>query len=119
MIELLLDVLAVHRLTRLITADRITRHLRATLIAMSYGDWTGAPYRSPQYSPPLDIEWEHRVELDDDAPLLAALISCRWCVSMWVGLAVVLVLRHVPGWKPIRNALALSSAGTLLADFEG
>lgn len=114
MIELLLDVLAVHRLTRLITADRITRALRVDVIRLSYNDdpFTG-------HFPESEAEWEQRVELDDDAPMLASLIMCRWCVSMWVGLAVVLVLRHVPGWKPIRNALALSSAGTLLADFEG
>lgn len=110
MIELLLDLLAVHRLTRLITTDRITRALRTQIIAIGYGDYIG-PERT-------EFEWEQRVDLDDDPPMLAALITCRWCVSVWVALAVVLVIRHMPGWRRVRNALALSSAATLLAGAE-
>lgn len=106
--DVALDVLAVHRLAHLVTTDVITKPARVAVIRMAYGDW---------WNYPADEDWEEHVALDDDPPKLATLVTCRWCSSVWAALAVV-CLRRVPGWRLVRDALALSSASTLLVRVE-
>jgi hypothetical protein len=107
MLGLLLDVFAVHRLTRLITTDEITKPARNALIAIAYGDYLADP----------DTDWTEHYELDDDPPKLAYLIHCRWCASVWAAV-IVLALHGHRGGRQIRNVLALSSASTLLVSIE-
>jgi hypothetical protein len=78
-IRLALRLAAVYRLTGLVVDDEVTRPLRAWV----HTRWPGSP--------------------------VAYLLSCRRCVSVWAGLAVV----FAPAW--LVDALA-GSAATILAD---
>lgn len=95
---LVVDALAIARLTRLVTKDRITRPLRRPIIRAAYGGT-------------LPEAWEElgpTVVLDDaDSPEVAYLLSCDWCASAYVAVAVVLARAFVPGvWDPIARVLA-------------
>lgn len=123
LLELAEDMLAVHRLTRLATLDEITRPWREQLIERSYvhhrwvrDDGVVVERHLPEHEGPGG--WETAVEVDGlGAPRLATLITCRWCASVWVALAVVVVRRR-RWWRPVGRLLALSSASTLLAGLE-
>ena len=98
---LVVDALAVARLTRLVTTDRITRPLRRRAVAAAY-----APA-------PLPDGWDDlgptTVTDDPDAPKAAYLLSCDWCSSMWVAAFVLVARATVPGvWDPIARILAAS-----------
>jgi hypothetical protein len=88
---LLLGALATARLTRLITTDRITQAPRNALLR----------------------------RLDGDG-LLAYLVVCDWCVSVYTGAAVAAVAAWGPHWSAwILAALAFSYAAGWLAAREG
>lgn len=128
--DALVDALAAYRLTRLATADVITRPLRARLIALAYerreqqtfGD--GRIRYDPLYrahgQPPLtEAELDGLPENDDDAPKLADFVKCRWCAGMWISGFVVVARRYAPRvWDPLARALALSAAAALIAGLE-
>jgi hypothetical protein len=106
--ELAVDVLAAHRLTRLVTADVITEPAREALLRWSYrrkGDTGQAPATG----------WTDYAEVDPDAPRLARLVTCRWCAGFYVAAAVVAARRWLPGWHYVARVLATSSAAALLA----
>lgn len=87
---LLLDSLAVYRITRLIVTDEITAPLRDPII-----DW-------------LD-EHEH--------PKLAYLLSCPWCASVWAAAAVLLIRWRAPKvWAQLRWALSMSATAGIIAE---
>jgi len=113
MIELIVEVLAVHRATRLVTSDVITRPLRARVIRFAYDPW------NVRSSPLTDLQWEAEVVLHDEPPMLAKLVTCRWCSSVWVALfAVVAKVCFPRAWRALSRALALSSASSLLVGLE-
>lgn len=148
------DVLAVHRLTRLATADEIARPLRDRIIQWAYThhhriNWQGrrtpstysggravvvVRYESddPLWSSetrreydewvmdqPDSPPWATLVEIDAEPPKLATLVSCRWCMSVWIAAGVCIVRRVAPRvWAPVAYALAASSLSTLLARLE-
>lgn len=89
---LVVDALACYRLTRLVVADGITEPIRDRLITKRDGttrDW-----------------WEQ-------------LISCRYCVGVWVGFGVMAWRWLAPGvWTPIAYALAIACAAPLVALLE-
>jgi len=107
-----LDILAVHRLTRLATKDSITSPWRSRLIAAAYGSPDAARREADH-----EEDWHRKLALDDNPPKLAELLTCRWCMSVWIAGAVMLV-RHTRPWRVLRYLLALSSASTLLAQIE-
>lgn len=112
----LVECLAVYRLARLVTTDTIAEPARERIIEAAY---MGAG-RAELYRPTAVVYgWEHVVGQDADPPKLATLVTCRWCTSMWVALGVVFVARHLPGWGPMADALALSAVASLLARVEG
>lgn len=129
MIDLIVDVLAVHRLTRLIVDDTLTQEPRERVIAHAYGaDIVGGldgrvarmlDDAEQNHLVALDASdyWQQIVGLDEMPPKLATLVTCRWCASVWVGLAVVVVRRR-RWWRPLATALALSSASTMLVSVE-
>lgn len=101
--DLALDALAVARITRLITTDRVPfGALRQRVIRSSWDTQragvilVGEPGED---QPPLLVEW----------------LSCAWCCSVWVGLAV-LILRRLPGWRLVRAVLVSSYVTGFLAD---
>lgn len=98
-LTVLLAVLAVARLTRLVTADVIAQPFRAWVIRTRLD---GHPER------------------DDDDKLIT-LVHCRWCTSIWVSapVAVAVYLRPHSWWVVVPLLLlALSHASTLLAGLE-
>lgn len=127
--DLAVDAFACHRLTRLVTADTITRPVRAGIIRWAYarrqsnpawvkrGDgevtepyWRGAA---------TEAEWDQMPHDDDDAPKLAAFIVCAWCTSLWISVGICGLRRYAPSlWGPVARALAISSAAALLAGHE-
>lgn len=116
------DALAVNRITRLVTADTITRPLRARLIALSYGtdEWSrSGMIPVGGYKALTESEWDLRPHDDDDAPKLAAFIICPWCVGLWISIGVVVARRYAPRvWQPLAKVLALSSAAALISGHE-
>lgn len=110
--ELAVDLLACHRLTRLVTADVITQPLRERAIGAAYrrqGDTGSTPATG----------WAEYAEADPEAPKLASLLVCRWCTSIYLAAAVVAARRVAPGpWGYLARALAASSAAALLAAIE-
>jgi hypothetical protein len=115
--DLLVDALAVHRLTRLVTEDVITRPLRARIIRWAYdrrpyGILVSEVDRSHAY-------WDARPRGDDEAPKLAALLTCPWCVSVYVAAGALAVRQLAPGlWRAASYGLALSSSAALIANHE-
>jgi hypothetical protein len=108
---LVVDALAVARLTRLVTRDRITKRVRRPAVAAAY---TTAGQTFP--GPTWDL-FETAVVTDDpDAPDLAYLLSCDWCSSVWVAALVVAARALVPGvWDPIARILAASQVTGMAA----
>lgn len=93
--NLIVDMLATFRLTRLVIEDHITDGLRERV--------------------------KHSAMRSVDSPGVAAKIdtflSCPWCVSFHVGLGVVAARRFVPrAWGPLATVLALSAATGIIAE---
>lgn len=118
-----IDVLAVHRLARLVTRDTLTVRPRRAIIRWAYlraghdremvdGDGSG------------DNNLEAMVEADEvedpcGVPRPAVLVTCRWCASVSLGGLAVAGHGLVPAmWFPVAAALALSSASTFLIRLE-
>lgn len=116
--SLAVDALAVHRLTRLVTRDTITRPLRARVIRWSYTAHP-MPWRASQPVAMSESEWDEMPHNDDDAPKLAAFIVCPWCVGLWISLGITAARRYTPwAWQPVARVLALSTAAALIAGHE-
>lgn len=100
---ILLTVLVTFRLTVLVTRDRITRVPRERLQGWAESRWERRTGRTSDTD-----EWQSEI---------AYLLSCPWCVSIWVGGATVLAvgLTHdLPA--PILVWLAASGVTGLLAE---
>jgi hypothetical protein len=111
--DMVVDVLAAYRLTRLATADIISEPARQTAVTRLL--------RGSDHVPEMDHDQtaEQLVEAVKDPPKLARLITCRWCAGVWIAGAVVAARTLVPGrWDPIAKGLALSAGAALLARFE-
>jgi hypothetical protein len=110
--RLLVDGVAVYRLTKLVTDDSITEPLRTRFVALTYRA-AGRPI--PDHD---DRELAEAAMDDPDHPKLAELASCRWCAGMHLALGVVFVARRFRWWPDMADALALSAAGALIARLE-
>lgn len=99
---LLLDALAVYRLTHLIIHDVILASLRDMAI--------GHAYSSERNLDGTKIAVAKR-------PRVAQFLSCPWCVSMWCALIVVLVQALAPALCLYATAvLAFSALAGLLSE---
>lgn len=97
----LLVMLATHRLTYLVVADRITRGPREFV-----QNWAEARWYEAHSSAPESDEWQSK---------LAYLLSCPWCASIWVGGLVTLSAMWTVGvTAPLLVWLASSSVTGLL-----
>jgi hypothetical protein len=115
-IDLLTDMLAAHRLTRMVTADVLTEPMRERLIEATYVAAGRAEEEAASFP---NRTWQERVEYDEDPPKLATLLTCRWCASMWLAFGIVAARQLAPrAWPVVARALALSSAAALLATLE-
>lgn len=130
------DAAAVARLTRLITTDGILGPWRDRWLRRWPADGHPIPDPAPTYRhvsghrmlanrrrPDVRI----RAELDettgdeilvyDEHTKLGELITCPWCVSVYVAAAVVAARRLAPGvWDPVARGLAASLAAGLAAE---
>jgi len=90
--SLLVDAVAVYRLTRLISADTILEPVRSRIMFRRDG--------TPR-------EW------------WSELLGCRWCVGVYVGVGVALARWVIPDvWSWVAYAWALAAAAPLLARLE-
>lgn len=120
-LELAVDALAAYRLTRLVTADTLTAAPRAAIIARAYRrsarrEHTTVSERIGQSVHPMTVDdWHDLVVLEGaEAPRLATLVTCQWCVGVWVGGGVVAARRLLPGWRWLSRALAVAAAQSLI-----
>lgn len=118
--ELALDCVAGYRLTRLVTADTITARPRDAVVraayALRYGEDDADDWEDDNL--PLDT-WSERAMHDPDAPALATLVTCRWCMGVWIGSAVIVARRMWPRqWQPVAEVAAVAAAAALLARSE-
>ena len=91
LVLLLVNILAVHRMTHLVIDDKITEPLRDKIF-----DKFGQPHETWTY-----------------------LLTCPWCASIWVAaLAVAGILWFPLVWSPVALILALSSATGLIYKVE-
>lgn len=97
-LTLLLTLLATARVTRLIVDDRITQAPREAV-----------------------VRWLLRRSKDEDGGLLAYLVLCSWCASVYVGAAagaLWLVWGHTMIFTAAVLALAASYVAGILAGLE-
>jgi hypothetical protein len=106
-IILTLYVLAVARVSRLITSDKLTEKWRYRFVASRFRRAYGPDPGAEQMAQP---------------PLLAYLAMCPWCISIWVGAVAAPVValwgRSPWVWAPA-FALAASYVTGFLAQREG
>lgn len=95
-VEVALTVGATARLTRLVGADTITEPLRAVTVGLAARVWAPAGF------------------------FLAALLSCHWCLSVWMAAATVAGWWLLPGpvWMSATLVLTAAYAAGWLADRE-
>lgn len=116
-LPLLVDALATYRLTRLATADTIFHGPRDGIVRWAYQREGRGRIMAP--CPNVPGAWAEVAMADDDPPKLATLVTCRWCMGVWVAAGVVLARQLYPRrWGPVADTMALAAAGALLANLE-
>jgi hypothetical protein len=112
-LDLVIDVLATYRLTRLATADIISEPARHSVVSRVLRGSASAP------EPGTDQTAQQIVEEVKDPPKLATLITCRWCAGVWIAAGVVGARALAPrAWDIAARGLAFSAGAALLARFE-
>lgn len=106
---LTVDGLAVFRLTLLVTRDTITAGVRERLRRRAFDETPTVSSASlrEEITPPFHAaaRWLHQ------------LVTCPWCISVWIAAPVVAVTALVPlVWQYAAAALALSAVAGFLAE---
>lgn len=102
-IDLIILVLASFRLTHLIVFDEITSFLRNPFYLVTYlTDESGQIVRDYQFRGGPVRQW------------FGKLLSCHWCVGIWVGAFVVGVYMYVPAAYPLLLLLAIAGAAAVI-----
>jgi hypothetical protein len=115
-LDLALDCCAAYRLTRLVVADKITLPFRAALIRTAYA-WRDGGIGDAWHDA-TDEAWDMRAHDDVLAPKLATLVTCPYCVGVYVAAGVGVARRYVRGWDPVARALTVAAAAALLKGLE-
>lgn len=125
--DLFTDALAAYRITRLVTKDTITEDLRGRVVRWAYRRAGPRVYEmaadllkgTPGLDPQRASDWPEIVEVDDEPPKLATLVTCPYCVGVYVGFAVLAARRLAPdAWRATSEALALAAGAALIAGLE-
>lgn len=139
--SLIVDALAVYRLTHLVTEDtfppvravreRIWRQYpQVGAHVSSANGWMIKDTKAVRWTSALG--WSIRSEVEvtpptsatiaqDDAVVVAAhpvgeLIGCPWCASPWIAIGVLAARRFVPSmWSPLAKVLAASAVAGIAA----
>jgi len=99
--NLLLDLLAVHRLTRLITRDEITNPLRETT------------------EKEIGTAVTAKIISQSTADKLIYLMGCDWCASIWAASFALAMRRYMPDfWNNLKYVLAASTVTGFIASYE-
>ncbi|MGG0935309.1 DUF1360 domain-containing protein [Brevibacillus centrosporus] len=102
-IDLTILVLASFRLTHLIVFDEITAFLRNPFFTVTYvTDATGQLLRQIDFKGGKIRSW------------IGRLLSCYWCVGIWVALVVVGLYLYVPAAYPLLLLLAIAGAAAVI-----
>jgi hypothetical protein len=109
--ELLVDGLAAARLAKLVTSDYITAEAREAVIVQAYSDAD----RTLAAPAPGVRELGALPDEDPEPPKAAVLVTCPWCVGMYVAAGVVAARAVAPRlWGPVARVLAVAAiAGEL------
>jgi len=102
-LEFVVLILASFRLTRLIVYDEITSFLREPFFSVTYeDDGTGQIVR--------------HVHLKGSGlrPWIGTLLSCHWCVGMWVAAAIVGIYCWFPSFFPLLLIIAVAGAASIV-----
>lgn len=87
--DLLVDVLATYRLTRLVVEDVITAPVREKIF---------------EKYPPTEDKWSYA-------------LTCPWCASVWIGAGVMIARKVAPSaWDPVAKGLAASAATGIISE---
>lgn len=120
-VELLVHVLAVHRLAQLWTQDVITRPWRVRIIRRAYlARERGTPRDDETvqwFSEATDRELDEYAHGDADPPKVVYLVKCWWCAGFWLSLvwtALALVSPRVR--RLVSPAFAASTTTVLVAN---
>ncbi|GED60984.1 DUF1360 domain-containing protein [Brevibacillus formosus] len=102
-IDLIILVLASFRLTHLIVFDEITSFLRNPFYQVLYvPDESGQMVRDFQFKGGRVRQW------------IGRLLSCHWCVGIWVGALIVALYMYVPAAYPLLLLLAIAGAAAVI-----
>ncbi|EJL43051.1 DUF1360 domain-containing protein [Brevibacillus agri] len=102
-IDLVILVLASFRLTHLIVYDEITSFLRKPFFTVVYeADASGQMNRQYRFKGGKVRRW------------IGELLSCHWCMGMWVAVLTVAVYAYVPAAYPILLLLAIAGAAAVI-----
>ena len=100
------DVLAAARIVRLLRRDAIGDPARERFIAWAYGG---------QELHEAYATWQDQAALDPEAPRLAELIGCSWCLGVWTAAFVLVARRAAPRlWDPLARVLAASLVASVI-----
>lgn len=103
LIDLLILVLASFRLTHLIVFDTIASFIRKPFLTVSYeADVTGQLVRNVQVKGTGLRRW------------IGELLSCHWCVGVWVAAGIVGLYLFVPAVYPLLLILAVAGAAAVI-----
>lgn len=117
--RLLVDAVAVYRLTRLATTDEITEPIRGSIIRIGYLIAIGAEdVEDWEADSPFET-WTDRAVDDADSPWLARLVTCRWCMGIWIAIFASVARRVAPRWwSRVAEVAAVAAAAGLLSGSE-
>jgi len=102
-IDMVILVLASFRLTHLIVFDEITSFLREPFIKVTYvTDSSGQVVRDFQFKGGAVRQW------------IGKLLSCHWCVGIWIGVLIVALYMYVPAAYPVLLILAIAGAAAVI-----
>lgn len=108
------DVLAVARLSKLVRNDVLTKDLREAVLGVIYTK------RGVRATHPSVDSWQDYAFLDRQPPKTVTLLSCPWCISVWLAVGVWAARRAAPAlWDPLARVLAASYVAGVLAQHEG
>lgn len=105
---LLVDALAVYRLCHLAAKDSITEKARKHLLDQAKRVAFEHATSTANAPTPIDTNWYGR---------LWVLVTCPWCLSVWLAAPVVALTQLEPScWQYPAAGLALSAVTGLLAE---
>jgi Protein of unknown function (DUF1360) len=103
LIDLLILVLASFRLTHLIVFDEIASFIRKPFLSVTYeADVSGQLVRNVQYKGTGLRRW------------IGELLSCHWCVGVWVAAGTVVLYLYFPITYPFLLVMAIAGAAAVI-----